>query len=216
MSHFNAVSSKPAVVQNQPRTSKAALPRINHPLSHASVGFDEKIMQRGSTAARDPSLLPATATNLLREVKRTSVVWDQEPGRYVSVPVSASEARNRLTGVSNNHTAEIGSSNRRLAILLREPLSSSVMKDPLQQSEKLMFTGESIFFGGPLLSVPVQDGLRDENSASSRQGLDRVVLNLSRESRFKRDAASKQLPVFIPRDLEQNPPAGLGLESSSS
>ncbi|GFY97874.1 DHHC-type zinc finger family protein [Actinidia rufa] len=186
-------SSKPAVVQDQPRTSKAALPRINHPLPHASVGFDEKIMQRGSTAARDPSLLPAAATNLLREVERTSVGWDQEAGRYVSVPVSASEARSRFAGVSN-HTAEIGSSDRRLAILPPETLSSSVMKDPLQQSEKLMYTGESIFFGGPLLSVPVRDGLRDENSASSRQGLDRVVLNLSRESRFKRDTASKQLP----------------------
>ncbi|PSS05810.1 Protein like [Actinidia chinensis var. chinensis] len=204
LSHFNAVSSKPAFVQDQPPTSKATLPRINHPMPHASVGFDEKLMQRGSTAARDPSLLLATAsaTNLLREVKRTSVVWDQEAGRYVSVPVSASEARNRLTGVSNNHTAEIGSSDRRLSILPREPLSSSVTKDPLQQSEKLMYTGESIFFGGPLLSVPVRDGLRDENSSSSRQDQDRVVLNLSRDSRFKRDAASRQLPVFIPGDLK--------------
>ncbi|KAL6983186.1 protein S-acyltransferase [Sarracenia purpurea var. burkii] len=222
LSHFNAAtSSKPAFVQDQPPTSKDAFPHINHQVSHDSAGFDEKIMQRASSNVSDPLLFPApaigAATSLLRDVKRTSVVWDQEAGRYVSVPISASEVRSRSslqTGVSNHNTEIIGSSDRRPAVLPQES-SSSITKVPLEQSEKLLYTGDSIFFGGPLLSVPVRDGLRYENSAL-RHGHDRLALNLPRESRFKRDAASNQLPVFVPGVFKQNPRlGGSGFESGS-
>ncbi|KAH7832836.1 hypothetical protein Vadar_000442 [Vaccinium darrowii] len=207
---FTASTSKPGFVQDRALISRASFPRINPAMSHSASAFDEKIVQRGSNASDDPwSLLPAVATatsNLMREVRRTSVVWDQEAGRYVSVPVSASEARNRSsfpTGVvvSSNpiHSEIVTRSDIRPVVLPREPppSSSAMVPSPLEQSEKLLYTSESIFFGGPLLSVPSRDG----NSAL-RHGQDKAGLNLPRESRFKRDSASNQLPIFVPGDIK--------------
>ncbi|KAF5942525.1 hypothetical protein HYC85_020167 [Camellia sinensis] len=202
LSHFSVVAgSKPSFVQDRPtQSSREALPSIiSNPISHISAGFDEKIVQRRSSAG-DPLLHSGPATSLLRDIKRTSVVWDQEAGRYVSVPVSASEARGRPSWqtIASNPNIEISSSDRRPVVLPREP-SSSVAKAPLEQSEKLMYTGESIFFGGPLLSVPVRDRLGNEKSGL-RRGQDRVVLNLARESTSN--------PLRSSGVFELNPPAG--------
>ncbi|CAL9013361.1 unnamed protein product [Prunus brigantina] len=204
LGRFSAATSIPSLVPDRPLTSKATLPNV-------SLGFDEKIMQRGSTT--DPLLLSAPASSLFRDVRRTSVVWDQEAGRYVSVPVSASEARNRLstqTGFSNPN-AETSSYSRRPVIPPQEP-SSSAVKTPVQQTEKLMYTGDSIFFGGPLLSAPVRENLKNERDLGSREGQERVGLNLPRESRFRRDSASNQLPVFVPGGFENNPSFGSSLK----
>lgn len=211
MGHFAAGTSAPTFVYDRPFASRAGVStNINHQSPHPPIAFEEKIIPKGGST--DPLLLSAPAASLLRDVKRTSVVWDQEAGRYVSVPVSASEARNRSTlqiGISNPN-AEMGGYGRRPAVPPQES-TSSAPKAPAQQSEKLMYTGESIFFGGPRLSVPVRDGLRNERGSGSREGQERVALNLPRESRFKRDAASNQLPVFVPGGFEQKPPSGLGL-----
>ncbi|XP_009778491.1 probable protein S-acyltransferase 19 [Nicotiana sylvestris] len=199
LGHLNA-----AIVPERARTSRAALPNHNHQVLHSSE-FDEKIMQRNSTT--DPLLLsaPAPAASLLRDVKRTSVVWDQEAGRYVSVPVSASDARTRpsMQGGSSNPNAVSACNDKRAAPPPREP-SQPPAKPPVEQSEKLTYTGESIFFGGPLLRGPIKDGLRNERGSGSRDGQERLPFNLPRESRFKRDAASHQLPVFLPGDVESN------------
>ncbi|KAE9454825.1 hypothetical protein C3L33_13271, partial [Rhododendron williamsianum] len=206
---LTASTSKPGYVQDRAPTSRAGFPRINPTVSHSTSAFDERIMQRDSNASDDPwSNLPAPApatSILLREVKRTSVVWDQEAGRYVSVPVSALEPRNRPvfpSGVvvsSNPLNSEIATRNSDIRPVLprEQPSSSLATVPPLEQSEKLLYTGESIFFGGPLLSAPSRDG----NSAL-RHGQDRAGLNLPRESRFKRDSASNQLPIFVPGDLK--------------
>ncbi|XP_019194495.1 PREDICTED: probable protein S-acyltransferase 19 isoform X2 [Ipomoea nil] len=152
-----------------------------------------------SNSATDPLLLSAAApaASLLRDIKRTSVVWDQEAGRYVSVPLSAAEARNRPAprgGISNPNAGPTP--------LPREP-SKPAAKHPVQQSEKLTYTGESIFFGGPLFRGP----------EGSRNGQERLLTNVARESRFKRDATSlHQLPVFVPGDhLEPNVSSRSGL-----
>ena len=209
---FSTATSVPSLVPDRPLTAKATLPNV-------SMGFDERIMQRGSTAdplqlsapimqrgsTTDSMLLSAPPTSLFRDVRRTSVVWDQEAGRYVSVPVSASEARNRSsiqTGFSNPN-AEASYYSRRPVVPPQEP-SSSAAKPPAAQAEKLMYTGDSIFFGGPLLSVPVRDNLRNERDLGSREGQERAGLNLPRESRFRRDSTSNQLPVFIPGGFENS------------
>ncbi|KAJ8564380.1 hypothetical protein K7X08_000840 [Anisodus acutangulus] len=185
------------------RTSRAAPPNNNHNL-HSSE-FDEKIMQRTSTT--DPLLLSAAApaASLLRDVKRTSVVWDQEAGRYVSVPVSASDARTRpppMQGGSSNPNAVSASNDKRPAAPVPREPSQHPAKPLVEQSEKLMYTGESIFFGGPLLRGSIKDGLRNERGAGSRDSS--LPCNLPCESRFRRDAASHQLPVFVPGDFESN------------
>lgn len=213
MNRFSAATSVPAV-PDRPVTSKTAFPSINNSITNTSSGFDEKIMQKGGVT--EPLLLSAPAASLLRDVKRTSVVWDQEAGRYVSVPVSASEARNKSSlqiGLPSS-SAQISSQSRRSVIPSQESSSSSLAaKPPLQQAEKLMYTGDSIFFGGPLLSVPVRDSLRNDRNLGPRDSLDRTALNLSRESRFKRDSASNQLPVFTPGGSAStyNPTSGSGL-----
>uniref|UniRef100_A0A6N2K5E4 S-acyltransferase n=1 Tax=Salix viminalis TaxID=40686 RepID=A0A6N2K5E4_SALVM len=198
----NAATSAPGLVPDHPVTSKAPLPTANNSSSHPASGFDEKIMQKGSST--DPLLLSAPAASLLRDVKRTSVVWDQEAGRYVSVPVSASEARNRTA------TQTVTSNDGRKPAIPPKQSSSAIA--PAQSSEKLLYTGDSIFFGGPLLSVPVRDSLKNEGSSGLRRGQQRFALNLPRESRFKRDSISNQLPVFVPGGFDTNPSgSGSGL-----
>ncbi|KAK6142381.1 hypothetical protein DH2020_022729 [Rehmannia glutinosa] len=195
----------------QPLTTRAAAVNKNNSVFQNSSGFDEKIMQRHSST--DPLLLSAPAvptTSFIRDVKRTSVVWDQEAGRYVSVPVSASEARKKTSVQSAVPNAS--NQDNRPAILPREPLQT-LAKPAVRQSEKLMYTGESIFFGGPLLSAPIKDGLKSEGVSSSRDGQDKQLpISLPRESRFKRDAVSNQLPIFIPGNFDLNPPSGSGLK----
>ncbi|XP_015575908.1 probable protein S-acyltransferase 19 isoform X2 [Ricinus communis] len=212
LGHFSAANSVPDFVPEHPVASKAPILSGKDPLSDPISGISEKVMQKGSST--DPLLLSAPATSLLREVKRTSVVWDQDAGRYVSIPVSASEARNRSTtqiGVPKS-SSEISNQGRK-PIIPPEVSSSSAIKTPAQQAEKLMYSGDSIFFGGPLLSLPVRDGSRSGGSGS-REGQQRLALNLPRESRFKRDSGSNQLPVFVPGGSEQNPPSMSGLRKS--
>ncbi|KAG6660533.1 hypothetical protein CIPAW_03G112800 [Carya illinoinensis] len=163
---------------------------------------------KGST---DALLLSAPATSILRDIKRTSVVWDEEAGRYMSIPVSASEARNKSStqiGLPSS-SAETSIYNRRPFFPLQES-SSSAAKALVPQAEKLMYTGDSIFFGGPLLSLPVRENLKNERMLGSRECQERLALNLSRESRFKRDSTSNQLPVFVPISFEHKPPSGSG------
>lgn len=207
LGRFSAASSLPSLVPERPYASKGSYPIVTDSRSHTS-GFDEKVAQRGNTT--DPLLLSAPTTSLLRDVRKTSVVWDQEAGRYVSVPVSASESRPPRSSVQiglPNINAET-SNNARKPIAPLQATSSSNTKAPLQQAEKLMYTGESIFFGGPLVNVPSRDNLRNERVSTSRESQDRMAMNLSRESRFKRDSASNQLPVFVPGGYEQSRPSG--------
>nr|DAD43964.1 TPA_asm: hypothetical protein HUJ06_002194 [Nelumbo nucifera] len=208
----NATNAVPQFVTERPftatRTSRAVLPNtLNNPVfQSSSSGFDDKIMQKGNST--DPLLLSAPTTSLLRDSKRTSVIWDQEAGRYVSVPVSARTAESALdarirysaqVGVAHSH-AETINYFRKPTI---PPSESSAAKAAFQQSEKLMYTGDSIFFGGPLLSVPVKDTTRSEANTSLRSDQENV---LSREARAGRVVAPNQFPVFIPGGSERDPP----------
>lgn len=188
------------LIPDQPiMTSRAAGPGRNNPVFPNATGFDEKIMQRHSGS--DPlihSAPIAQPNSFVRDVKRTSVVWDQEAGRYVSVPVSATDARKRPVVLTGNQE-------KRPAVPPRELPPPPVSKPAVRESEKMLYTGESIFFGGPLLSAP----MRGEGSSNSRDGQDKVV---TMNSRLKRDAVSNQLPIFIPGDFELNPPSGSSLK----
>ncbi|XP_062107023.1 probable protein S-acyltransferase 19 isoform X2 [Humulus lupulus] len=205
-----AVPSIPGLIPDRSLISKAIFPNVKLQTSQP-LGFDEKMMQKGSSS--DPLLLSAPATSLLRDVRRTSVVWDQEAGRYVSVPLSASDARTRPSlqiGVTNSNS-EASSYSRKPVVPPQESTSSAV-KPPLQATEKLMYTGDSIFFGGPLLSVPFRDGPKNEKGPGSREGQERVAMNLFHESRLKRDSNSNQLPVFVPGGFSHNSLSGSGLK----
>ncbi|KAJ4867490.1 putative protein S-acyltransferase 19 [Raphanus sativus] len=140
-------------------SSNAPRQPLNPATSHMIHStFDEKVMQKGNKA--DPLLhhapAPAPAASLLRDVRRTSVVWDQEAGRYVLVPATTSEARTRLT---SHH----------------QPIPSSHTQNP--RSVLPPQDCDSIFFGGPLVNIPNRDGLRNEGD-SGREGQDRMTLAL--------------------------------------
>ncbi|XP_073058172.1 probable protein S-acyltransferase 19 [Primulina eburnea] len=202
---FVASSSVPGLIPDQPLISRVAAPVKSSLASLNTSGLDGRIVQKSSTS--DPSLISAAphASSLLRDIKRTSVVWDQEAGRYVSVPVSALEARKKPSSHAN--AASINRE-KQPAVLPQEPLLHSA-KPSVLQPEKLTYTGESIFFGGPLLSAPNRDGLKSERLSSSRDGQDKLPLTLP--PRYKRDAVSNQLPVFIPGDFDYNT-SGSGLK----
>ncbi|KAL4326285.1 hypothetical protein GQ457_11G004520 [Hibiscus cannabinus] len=201
--HFNIATSAPSMA-DRTFMSNAPLPAINNPIRHGPSASEERVTHKGGTV--DPLLLSAPAASLLRDVKRTSVVWDQEAGRYVSVPVTATDARNRSSmqiGLPNSS----GQTSTQGRTVFPPQESSLAARGPPQQAEKLLYTGDSIFFGGPLLSVPVRDSLRNDKGLGSREAQERVYLNLPRESRFKRDSVSNQLPVFNPGGFENNPAA---------
>lgn len=187
-----SAASFPAPVINQPPISRPSIPIRNNPPS----GSADSIVQISA---------PSHPTSLLRDIKRTSVVWDQEAGRYVSVPLSASDAHKRPylpAGVSIPGASSTSAYDKQP---FSQPRESSQVRPPAQQSEKLTYTGDSIFFGGPLLSAPIRDGLKNERVSGLRDGQDRLSLGLPRESRFKRDAVSNQLPIFVPGDFELHP-----------
>lgn len=98
-----------------------------------------------------PRPLPAKAP-----LPRASVVWDQEAGRYVSV-----------TNL-NASRVPVNNQNLRAGGRVIEP-------------EKLVYTGQSIFFGGPLLG-----GRRAENERDRNGG------------------PSDSFPVFIPGGYQRN------------
>ncbi|CAN8324539.1 unnamed protein product [Cochlearia groenlandica] len=188
--HFTAAAS-----------SNISRPPLNPATNHMIQStFDEKIMQKGHNA--DPLLLPAPApSSLMRDVRRTSVVWDQEAGRYISVPATTSDARTRLS--SQNQSVPIShmgnnTQNPRTGVATPQDSYSGKAPPPQQQGERLMYTGESIFFGGPLVNIPNRDSLRNESGSGRREGQDRMTLTLPREARFKRESNSNQLPVFAP------------------
>lgn len=108
---------------------------------------------------------------------RASVVWDQEAGRYVSVPPPTTANRAETTRVSGNN-----------------PRPNSHMPGP----ERLMYTGQSIFFGGPLLGAAARDGRRSEASTGSRPEIEREPNVIRGERR------GDSFPVFVPGGFQTN------------
>ncbi|ESQ47655.1 hypothetical protein EUTSA_v10020167mg [Eutrema salsugineum] len=178
---------------------------------HMHSTFDEKVLHRGNGA--DPLFLSNPATSLLRDVRKTSVVWDPEAGRYVSAPVTTMpEGRNRLP----NPSSQIANTQNPRPILPPQDSSSgsSALKAPLplQQAERrLTYTGDSIFFGGPLVNIPTRSNPRSERSLV-REGHDRLASTLHRDARFRRDLNSNQLPVFTPGGLGTNSQPGSSIK----
>ncbi|KAK7258111.1 hypothetical protein RIF29_32563 [Crotalaria pallida] len=206
---FRAGTSIPSLVPERPLTSKATSSNFKNPIPNPSLGFAGRMMPKG--ISNDPLLLSASSTSILRDVKRTSVVWDQEAGRYVSVPLLPSEARNRSSMLVElpNSKVETSNTGRNLVIPPQES-SSSAPKSTGQQAQNLTYTGDSIFFGGPLLSVRVKDGMENDRQLVSGRAQDNISVDIPLEPRYKRDSLSNQLPVFVPGGFDD------ALQSGSS
>ncbi|KAG8087666.1 hypothetical protein GUJ93_ZPchr0010g11259 [Zizania palustris] len=129
-----------------------------------------------------------SATSYLRENRRASVVWDQEAGRFVSL----APAPARPGGGGADQPA-------RAPLFLKNPggeptnargrnpapmtAASSSTLPSVQPSEMMTYSGQSIFFGGPLLGGEAR---RDEAGTRGR--------------------AAGSFPVFAPGTFQNNPP----------
>lgn len=185
-------------------TNRGVIPNANlgNPVFQSSAaGFDDKILQKGNA---DVLLLSG------QHGKRTSVIWDQEAGRYVSIPASArteSALENTIRSFTQpavvNPPSQVSTHGRNATLP-----ESSAAKAPTQQSEKLMYTGQSIFFGGPLLSIPAQEsGRNDSSNMELRLDHEKISNTRPRESRVGRGAMSNQFPVFAPGVSQKNLPS---------
>nr|XP_018675667.1 PREDICTED: probable protein S-acyltransferase 19 isoform X2 [Musa acuminata subsp. malaccensis] len=124
---------------------------------------------RGPPTTQNNTMFQSSAA-VVRDNKRATVVWDQEAGRFVSVPAAAgmvsTEVPPRTSRVSLvNPSPETSTYDRRATL----KASSSILP-PLSQQERLVYTGRSIFFGGPLLNDPVRDAVTNNSSSDVMQG----------------------------------------------
>ncbi|KAL6838406.1 hypothetical protein ACP4OV_031651 [Aristida adscensionis] len=144
-----------------------------------------------------------SATSYVRENRRASVVWDQEAGRYVSVPAQTRTGPGMELPARNPRflANPIGEPSNHVRNLAPGNASSSAM--PLgQPSERLTYTGQSIFFGGPILSTPGINAQRNEAGARARPEGSRDPQRDIRGEKVR----TGSLPVFAPGTFQKNPP----------
>ncbi|XP_042463628.1 probable protein S-acyltransferase 19 isoform X1 [Zingiber officinale] len=138
-----------------------------------------------------------SATSAIRENKRASVVWDQEAGRYVSVSGTARIESNmgaptRMSRFPIGNTfAETGAHGS-----TAQPNMSASAMPPIPRHERLTYTGQSIFFGGPLINTPIRDTKRSDEHTGTRPVTERTS-NSNRDTVEKGQAAGS-FPVFAP------------------
>ncbi|WVZ91725.1 hypothetical protein U9M48_037858 [Paspalum notatum var. saurae] len=148
-----------------------------------------------------------SATSYVRENRKASVVWDQEAGRYVSVapaptrPVAGGgdQPAARTPRFLAKTSGEPSNRGRTLA-----PLNTSSALPSGQPSERLTYTGQSIFFGGPLLgggSAAAAAGPR-KNEPEERKELSAHQHGTGGERR----RTAESFPVFAPGTFPRNPP----------
>ncbi|TVU10462.1 hypothetical protein EJB05_43994 [Eragrostis curvula] len=147
-----------------------------------------------------------SATSYVRDNRRASVVWDQEAGRYVSVPAQTKtgpgvELPARNPRFLANPSGEPSHHGRNPA-----PGTTSSAMPTGQPSERLTYTGQSIFFGGPILSTPgINAQRRNELGTRAHPEGSRDPNALQRDIRGER-ARTGSLPVFAPGTFQKNPP----------
>ena len=145
---------------------------------------------------RIPPNVPAHLTNpMFQPIRKSSVMWDQEAGRYVSVaapPPPRRESgwdtavRNAAAAAHPSATIQTpeGTSYARAVI---PPTARAAA--PLHQPERVLYTGQSIFFGGPLL------GAATSLSAETNSG--------GGDRRVSTAATTDSFPIFVPGSHER-------------
>jgi palmitoyltransferase ZDHHC1/11 len=109
-----------------------------------------------------------SVTSYVRDNRKASVVWDQEAGRYVSVPAQTRTGSGVELPARNPRFLANPSSEPSHHVRNPAPgnASSSAMPSG-QPSERVACSGQSIFFGGPILSTPGLNAQR-RNEAGTR------------------------------------------------
>ncbi|XP_010941671.1 probable protein S-acyltransferase 19 isoform X1 [Elaeis guineensis] len=151
---------------------------------------------------------PMFQSAAVRETRRASVTWDQEAGRYVSVPMTDRSETTMAVPVRTSWVSMVSPPAESSAYGRRPTLSSASVSlmPPMPQLERLMYTGQSIFFGGPLLNAPVRDMGGNENAAVLRPDTGKES-HVHRGVHGDRGQAANSFPVFVPGTFHKNPPS---------
>uniref|UniRef100_A0A453RRD7 S-acyltransferase n=2 Tax=Aegilops tauschii TaxID=37682 RepID=A0A453RRD7_AEGTS len=115
-----------------------------------------------TTQATTNPIMFRSATSYARENRRASVVWDQDAGRYVSVASAPARPVGAAAGSSTRapRFLENPSGGRNLA-----PMSAASSALPSgQPSERLAYSGQSIFLGGPVLGAAAESRTNEANT----------------------------------------------------
>ncbi|PUZ52647.1 hypothetical protein GQ55_6G286800 [Panicum hallii var. hallii] len=152
-----------------------------------------------------------SATSYVRENRKASVVWDQEAGRYVSVApaltrpgAAGGDQAARAPRFVANPGGELSNRGRNLA-----PVNASSPALPSgQPSERLTYTGQSIFFGGPLLGAAAAGTRRSDDAGARARPEERRELTAHQQpdTGGERRRTAESFPVFAPRTFQKNPP----------
>ncbi|XP_066352096.1 probable protein S-acyltransferase 19 isoform X2 [Miscanthus floridulus] len=200
----------------QSASSRSSPVQIHKPAPHTQINVPPRVPPappRPAPAVPRPHV-PTTqiskpmfqsATSYVRENRKASVVWDQEAGRYVSVapaptrPVAGSGLDQPARGPHflTNPDSEAINHGRTLS-----PMNAPSSALPSgQPSERLTYTGQSIFFGGPLLgAAAAADPQRNDAAAGARPETRRDG------TRGERRRTAESFPVFAPGSFQKNPP----------
>lgn len=147
---------------------------------------------------------------------RASVVWDQEAGRYISVmgttrPGPTTDNTPRLV----NTIANANPASQYVQRSGQNAPTSAAVSAPTAAQERLTYTGQSIFFGGPLLAGntggTVGDNRRITNEGivpRERQEVGRVSYTRG-DVRGERGRAADMFPVFAPGGFQNKPPSSM-------
>ncbi|KAK3122393.1 hypothetical protein QOZ80_8BG0668990 [Eleusine coracana subsp. coracana] len=150
-----------------------------------------------------------SATSYIRENRKASVVWDQEAGRYVSVasaPTRPGSVGVDLAARAPHFLANSGGEpSNRTGTGTTAPVAASSSALPSERpSERLTYTGQSIFFGGPLLgaaAAAAADPPRNEAATRTRPEERRRT-----DTGGERRRTAESFPVFAPGIIQKNPP----------
>lgn len=160
-----------------------------------------------------PNPVFQSATSYVRENRRASVVWDQEAGRYVSVAPAPTRPGAAAAGGGGDQTARTprflansggGPSNRVRALAPMNASSSALPSG--QPSERLTYTGQSIFFGGPLMGAAAAGPRSNDSGTRVRQEERRELNAHQHDTGGERRRTAESFPVFAPGEFQKNPP----------
>jgi len=196
--------------------------RIHKPVPHTQISVPPAPPPppRPAPVVMRPQPVPTTrisnpvfqsATSYVRENRKASVVWDEEAGRFVSVApaptrpgAAAGDQAARAPRFLANPGGEPSNRERNLA-----PVNaSSPALTSGQPSERLTYTGQSIFFGGPLFGAAAAAGTRrsDDPGARARPEERREFTAHQLDTAGERRRTAASFPVFAPGTFQTNPP----------
>jgi palmitoyltransferase ZDHHC1/11 len=196
----SSISSPVHIHKPAPHTQVNVPPRAPPPQPPKPVAVAQRPPVPTTQIAK-PMFQSASYYN--RENRKASVVWDQQAGRYVSVapaPTRPGTSGVDIAARTPHFLANPGGepSNR---VGTQSPVDAPSSALPSgQPSERLMHTGQSIFFGGPLLGAAADHGSRAQTEGRREPSAHQ------HDTGTERRRTAEPFPVSAPGTIQKSPP----------